>query len=150
MNTQLEHANLSVNDIDAMLRFLTTAFDDFAVRHDAVADDGRRWVHVGNAQTYMALNQARGREESGFVPYSGQRGCNHLGFVVADARAVAERLRAAGYQDSTYPNAHPHRTRVYFNDPEGNDWEFVAYHSADAAERNDYQLADAQAAPAGA
>ena len=39
-------------------------------------------------------------------------------------------------------HAHPHRTRVYFNDLEGNDWEFVEYHSSDPAERNDYDLPD--------
>jgi hypothetical protein len=39
------------------------------------------------------------------------------------------------------PNHHPHRQRVYFLDPEGNDWEFVQYFSADPAERNDYELA---------
>jgi hypothetical protein len=38
------------------------------------------------------------------------------------------------------PNAHPFRRRVYFEDPEGNDWEFVQYFSADPRERNDYQL----------
>ena len=143
MSTQLEHANLTVNNIDTMVEFLTTAFDDFAVRHDAVAEDGRRWVHVGNANTYIALNAVRDGREIKFAPYSGQRGCNHLGYVVDDAQAVAKRLRTAGYHDSTYPNAHPHRTRVYFNDPDGNDWEFVQYHSNRSAERNDYHLADA-------
>ena len=45
--------------------------------------------------------------------------------------------------DSTVPNAHPHRKRVYFHDAEGNDWEFVEYLSRDPAERNDYALEDA-------
>ncbi len=55
--------------------------------------------------------------------------------------ALRERLRTAGYQDSTVPNGHPHRQRVYFHDPEGNDWEFVEYRSEDPAERNDYEIA---------
>ena len=38
---------------------------------------------------------------------------------------VRIRLKTAGFRDSTPPNAHPHRRRVYFYDPEGNDWEFV-------------------------
>ena len=45
-------------------------------------------------------------------------------------------------RDSTVPNAHPHRKRVYFNDREGNDWEFVQYLSDDPADRNDYTLPD--------
>lgn len=148
MSTLLEHANLTVRDIDAMIAFLTTAFDDFAVRHDGVGTDGQRWVHVGNAQTYIALDEAHDNASESFAPYSGHTGCNHLGYVVDDASAVAERLRAAGYHDSTYANAHPHRSRVYFNDPEGNDWEFVEYHSADPEERNDYRLTDAASATA--
>lgn len=142
MPTQLEHANLTVGDIDTMLHFLRTAFDDFTIRHDATGEDGRRWVHVGNANTYIALNAASAEEQKRFTPYGGHRGCNHLGFVVSDAQAVARRLRAAGYRDSTYPNSHPHRTRVYFNDAEGNDWEFVEYHSHQAPERNDYGIVD--------
>jgi hypothetical protein len=51
-------------------------------------------------------------------------------------------MLAAGYRDSTPPNAHPHRRRLYFYDPEGNDWEFVQYLSQDPAERNDYRLPD--------
>ena len=56
--------------------------------------------------------------------------------------ALRERLRAAGYRESTVPNDHPHRRRVYFYDAEGNDWEFVEYHSERVEERNDYALAD--------
>ena len=60
-----------------------------------------------------------------------------------DAEALRARLAAAGYEDSTVPNAHPHRRRVYFHDADGNDWEFVEYSSDDPAERNDYDLPDA-------
>ena len=38
---------------------------------------------------------------------------------------------------------HPHRKRVYFYDPDGNDWEFVEYFTADMALRNDYDLPEA-------
>ena len=55
--------------------------------------------------------------------------------------ALRKRMLAAGYEDSTVPNDHPHRRRVYFYDSEGNDWEFVEYRSDDPAERNDYELA---------
>ena len=60
----------------------------------------------------------------------------------ADVAALRERLAAAGFLDSTYPNNHPHRKRVYFNDMDGNDWEFVQYLSDDPIERNDYELSD--------
>ena len=52
-------------------------------------------------------------------------------------------LSAAGFRESTYPNSHPHRKRVYFYDADGNDWEFVQYFSDKPSERNDYELPDA-------
>ena len=51
-------------------------------------------------------------------------------------------LQQQDYRESTPPNAHPHRKRVYFYDPEGNDWEFVQYFSQNPAQRNDYALPD--------
>ncbi len=66
----------------------------------------------------------------------------HLAYEVDDVEALCERMKSAGYRDSTPPNAHPYRKRRYFYDPEGNDWEFVQYLSQDPAERNDYQLPD--------
>lgn len=138
MNTKLEHANLQVRDVDGMVEFLRTAFPDFQVRHDSGAADPERWVHVGNEEFYLALNLATQRGGALRQPYSGSPGFNHLGFVVDDVEALRERLLAAGYGESTVPNAHPARKRVYFNDHEGNDWEFVEYLSADPRQRNDY------------
>ena len=76
------------------------------------------------------------------MPYAGRPGLNHLGFEVPDVVALRARLLAAGYRETTVPNAHPHRSRVYFADAEGNDWEFVEYHSRVPSERNDYALPD--------
>lgn len=140
MTVHLEHANLCVRDVDAVLRFLQTAFPEFRVRADQTDDDGTRWVHVGTDDTYIALSSAWEAGDAPFEPYSGLPGVNHLGFEVDDAEALRARLQAAGYEESTVPNNHPHRRRVYFLDPEGNDWEFVQYLSSDPAERNDYEL----------
>jgi catechol 2,3-dioxygenase-like lactoylglutathione lyase family enzyme len=101
-----------------------------------------RWVHIGDDETYIALNQARADAESRGKPYGGRPGLNHLAYEVDDVEALRSRLRAAGYQDSTVPNAHPYRKRVYFYDPDGNDWEFVQYLSNAPAERHDYELPD--------
>jgi catechol 2,3-dioxygenase-like lactoylglutathione lyase family enzyme len=137
---RLEHANLCVRDVDRMIRFLQTAFPEFRIRHDATEADGTRWVHIGTDETYISLqSNSRERTES-WEPYSGSPGVNHLGYEVDDAEALRTRLHSAGYTDTTVPNRHPHRTRVYFNDPEGNDWEFVQYLTLDVAARNDYDL----------
>ena len=143
MSTRLEHANLTVRDVDAALRFVQTAFPDFRVRGEGRTWAGSRWLHVGNEDSYVALTEARDELPERFVPYGGKPGLNHLGFRVEDAAGLRERMRAAGYEDSTVPNDHPHRSRVYFHDAEGNDWEFVEYHSEEPAERNDYELPDA-------
>ena len=142
MTARLEHANLCVRDIDEMIRFLQTAFPDFRIRFDGVGESGKRWVHVGTDETYIALNQATMQPEKLWTPYEGRPGVNHLAYEVDDVEALRDRLNAAGYKDSTVPNAHPYRKRVYFNDPEGNDWEFVQYLSDDPAQRHEYELPD--------
>ncbi len=140
MPGRLEHANLCVRDIDTTLGFLRTAIPEFRVRADHTDSDGSRWVHVGTDETYLALSSATRPSGPIREPYSGQPGVDHLGFEVDDAAALRTRMLAAGYEESTVPNAHRHRRRVYFLDPDGNDWEFVEYFSANPADRNDYKL----------
>ena len=142
MTCRLEHANISVRDIEGLIRFLKTAFPEFQVRGEGICN-GVRWVHVGTNDNYIALNQAKADSERHRKPYSGDEpGVNHLAYEVDDAELLRARLKAAGYRESTPPNVHPHRRRVYFYDPDGNDWEFVQYFSQDPAERNDYKLPD--------
>jgi catechol 2,3-dioxygenase-like lactoylglutathione lyase family enzyme len=142
MPCRLEHANLSVRDIEGVIRFLKTAFPEFAIRGEGKSRDGSRWVHLGTNDTYIALSPAKVESARQWVPYRGEPGVNHLAYEVDDVESLRARLKAAGYRESTPANAHPHRKRVYFYDPEGNDWEFVQYFSQNVAERNDYQLPD--------
>ena len=141
MTIRLEHANLHVRDFDAAVRFLQTAFPEFKIRREG-GDDGQRWMHIGTGDTYIALNEATKESADLKSPYDGLPGINHLGYEVDDVDAIRERLVAAGFRDSTYPNNHPHRRRVYFYDADGNDWEFVQYLTDDVALRNDYDLPD--------
>ena len=141
MTIRMEHANLAVSDFDNAVRFLQTAFPAFVVRREG-SNEGRRWMHIGTDDTYIALNEASLEPTGSRAPYDGHPGVNHLGFEVDDAEGIRERLSAAGFRDSTYPNDHPHRTRVYFYDADGNDWEFVQYFSDRTDERNDYELPD--------
>jgi len=130
MANYLEHVNLTVANIDETMRFITTAFPEFTLRGEGT-QEGNRWAHVGTESSYIALNESpKERESPGPL--------NHLGFVVDDLSAVAQRLNGAGYEEGFQAPEHPHRTRRYFFDPDGIEWEFVEYHSADPAERNDY------------
>lgn len=142
MTVRLEHANLCVRDMEAMIRFLQTAFPEFRVRGEGMSNDCTRWAHVGTDETYVALGQAHLETAKRWAPYQGLPGVNHLAYEVDDVQALRDRMESAGYKDSTPPNAHPYRKRVYFCDLEGNDWEFVQYLSQDPAKRNDYQLPD--------
>ena len=137
MTIRLEHANLIVRDIDGMVKFLETAFPEFGVRGEGT-NNGARWLHIGSESTYIALNEADSEPKETWRPYTGKPGLNHLGYEVDDAEALRNRMLTAGYRDSTVPNNHEYRKRVYFYDPEGNDWEFVQYFSEDPAERNAY------------
>ncbi|MBW2291075.1 MAG: VOC family protein [Deltaproteobacteria bacterium] len=140
MATRLEHANIAVRDVEEMIRFLQLAFPDFEIRGEGKTLLGRHWVHVGNSETYIAVNEAAQDPEPKRAPYSEISGMNHLGYEVSDVEALRERMLAAGYQESTVPNAHPERKRIYFYDREGKDWEFVEYKSTDPALRNDYTI----------
>jgi len=140
MTIRMEHANLNVRNMDDSVRFLKAAFPEFEIRREGL-NEGRRWMHIGNEDTYIALNEASVEAAGDRKPYDEQPGFNHLGYEVDDVDQLRERLAAAGFQDSTFPNSHPHRKRVYFYDADGNDWEFVQYFSDDSAKRNDYDLA---------
>jgi len=142
MTVRLEHANLCVRDIGGMIRFLQTAFPEFQIRHDATGADGTRWLHIGTDETYIALNQATVEEERRWTPYEGVPGVSHLAYEVDDVGALRDRLNSSGYKESSISNAHPYRKRVYFNDHEGNDWEFVQYLSDDPKKKHDYELPD--------
>jgi catechol 2,3-dioxygenase-like lactoylglutathione lyase family enzyme len=143
MSVRLEHANLCVRDIDAMAHFLRTAFPEFELRGGGDTLFGSRWIHLGTADTYIALVGASQEPAEAWVPYSQKPGTNHLGYEVTEVERLRERLLAAGYEETTVNNDHPQRKRVYFHDPEGNDWEFVEYASDDPALRNDYEFPDA-------
>ncbi len=140
MKIKIEHANLCVKDIDAMIHFLQTAFPEFKIRYDAIEIDGNRWVHIGMETIYFALEQATLKPSKSWIPYAGFPGVNHIAFEVENVEEIKDRLTNAGYKNSTIPNNHPHRKRIYFKDAEGNDWEFVQYLSDILKERNDYRL----------
>ena len=142
MSIRLEHANLSVRDVDGTIRFLTTACPELRLRGRGPDCAGLRWAHLGTDESYLSLLEASEEAPEPFVPYAGRPGLNHVGFEVHDAAGVRARLLAAGYRETTVPNAHPYRTRIYFADAEGNDWEFVEYHSRVPSERNDYAIPD--------
>ncbi|MDG1332713.1 MAG: VOC family protein [Crocinitomicaceae bacterium] len=134
-NIYLEHANITVNNLDSAVDFFQAAFPDFQIRGGGDVN-GRSWIHLGNDVTYIALNEALEKKmnEKNYT----KPGINHLGFVVEDVDIIAERLLSAGYKRD-YPRQEENfRTREYFADADGNEYEFVQYLSNAINERNFY------------
>lgn len=135
-NVYLEHANITVSDIEAATRFFQTAFPEFQVRGGGEGS-GREWRHIGTDSTYVALTQASANTQFSGKNYE-VNGMNHIGFVVSDVESIADRLLEAGYSRSYPKQVQRFRIRDYFLDMDGNEYEFVQYLSENAAERNDY------------
>jgi catechol 2,3-dioxygenase-like lactoylglutathione lyase family enzyme len=140
----LEHANLSVTDVDAHVKFWLTAFPHFRVRGGGVVGNYAwepQWVHVGTDHLYMTFSTVAPDYDETKVhrPYQGRPGLNHLCWVVDDLDGVRARLDAAGYRTRERGvQATPYRKRFYAVDPDGNDWEFVQYFTDDVSLRNEY------------
>ncbi|HPE30143.1 MAG TPA: VOC family protein [Parvularculaceae bacterium] len=136
---RLEHANLVVTAIEPTLDFLQTAFPSWRLRgegRDQWAGMPRRWVHFGDDDTYITLNDfGRGYQRD---LQSSQPGLAHLGFVVPSLDAVLKRLNDAGHEVTHWGPEHPHRRNAYFIDTEGLEFEFVEYFSDKPEEKNLY------------
>lgn len=74
MNSHLEHANLCVAHIEPMTEFLLQVFPQFRIRGEGLDGRGRAWRHVGDDDTYLALQEATTRRDAPWVPYSGEPG----------------------------------------------------------------------------
>ena len=139
MATYLEHANLTVPHIDAALEFLQAVEPTFVVRHDETPPGSYRWVHIGNDEFYVALQQPHldSNPSERRRPYK-DYGINHLAWVVPDLDAVVARLEQLGCKRGIPVEPHPHRKRVYYYDSAEFEWELVEYLSDDPNERNAY------------
>ncbi len=56
--TKIEHANITVPDIDEVKAFIKIVAPDFNIRKDQSPPDSNRWAHIGNDDFYFALQQA--------------------------------------------------------------------------------------------
>lgn len=131
----LEHANITVNDLKEAIKFFQTAFPHFKIRGGG--NDTREWVHLGDENTYLALNQALLNELKPDKNYD-KIGVNHLGFVVKNVQEIANNLLKNGYKRDYPKQEEQFRIRDYFADADGNQYEFVQYLSDKPEEKNSY------------
>ena len=138
MKTQtmyLEHANITVNDLQEAIKFFQTAFPHFKIR--GRGNDMREWVHLGDDDTYIAINQAKQSDLKIDKNYD-KIGINHLGFVVPDVEEIANKLLSNGYKRDFPKEVEQFRIRDYFADADGNQFEFIQYLSDTPEEKNSY------------
>ena len=131
----LEHANITVRNLQEAIKFFQTAFPHFKIRGGG--NELREWVHLGDEHTYLALNQAKQHDSKAIKNYD-IIGVNHLGFVVEDVEKIANNLLRNGYKRDFPKEVEQFRIRDYFADADGNQYEFIQYLSEVAAERNSY------------
>ncbi|WP_428263768.1 VOC family protein [Haliangium sp.] len=119
----LEHAFLSIKDLDRTLAFYQKLLPDWVVRWEGRGDAGR-WVHFGPAGDgqpgYLSLSERPAARP--FEAYE-TLGPQHVGFAHADVDGLIARLRPA-IEPSDYVDDGAYR-RVYFEDPDGIELEFV-------------------------
>ena len=123
---RLEHANITVANIDDSTAFYRRLFD-FRVRWEGSAsgsDGPVRAVHLGTDTTYLSLFEAE-KPNAGRADY-GVPGVNHIGFEVDSLEPYRARLAELGTEIHFEPEYEPGR-RIYFFDPDGVEIELVEY-----------------------
>ncbi|MCQ8879493.1 VOC family protein [Pseudoalteromonas shioyasakiensis] len=133
----LEHINLVVDDIDAMLRFYKAVFPHWYIRSKGRSTwhgKPRQWLHFGDDYHYLALSDNGEQQNRDLTGH--QVGLAHFAYVTNDIAAVIARLELAGYKIDKSGAENPFRKNVYFIDPAGFEVEFVEYLSDIPAERN--------------
>lgn len=134
---QLEHINLVVSDIPAMLDFYQAVFPHWRVRDEGKGEwsgKPRNWLHFGDDYQYIALSdhgEGNNRDLDGH-----QVGLAHFAYVTNNLDSLILRLEKAGYQIAKLGGNDEFRKNIYFIDPAGFEVEFVEYLSDNPKERN--------------
>ena len=134
---QLEHINLVVSDIPAMLNFYQAVFPHWKIRDEGKGEwsgKPRNWLHFGDDYQYIALSdhgEGDNRDLDGH-----QVGLAHFAYVTNNLDSLILRLEKAGYQIAKLGGNDEFRKNIYFIDPAGFEVEFVEYLSDNPKERN--------------
>ncbi|MEH6578613.1 MAG: VOC family protein [Amphritea sp.] len=138
--TRIEHANITVPDIDAAIKFLKIVAPDFEVRKDCTPAGSYRWVHIGNEDYYFALQQPHldAEPEERLTAYKNY-GVNHIGLVVSELQSIESKLLESGYEQSIATPQEHFRKRAYYFDEAGFEWELIEYLSGKTDEKYLYE-----------
>lgn len=122
---KLEHVNVTVRDPKATATVLSSLFD-WRVRWEGASIHGGYSVHVGDADSYLALYAPVTDVEQAPNSYGHAGGLNHVGIVVSDLEEVEKRVIAAGFAPHSHADYEPGK-RFYFDGPDGVEYEVVSY-----------------------
>lgn len=138
--TRIEHANITVPDIDEAIRFIKIIAPDFVVRKDCSPEESYRWVHIGNDEYYFALQEAH-LDANPTYPRMAYKnfGVNHISIVVDDLDKIESKLVEAGYKRSIETPKESYRRRLYFYDDMGFEWELIEYSSNEPNKKFHYE-----------
>ncbi|MEQ9693967.1 VOC family protein [Shimia sp. SDUM112013] len=122
---KLEHVNVTVPDPKASAAILCDLFG-WHIRWEGAAIDNGYSVHVGDADSYLALYAPAKPLEAAGNTYTRIGGLNHVGVVVEDIDTVEEKVKRAGYVPKNHADYEP-GLRFYFDGPDGIEFEVVSY-----------------------
>ncbi|AMC35677.1 VOC family protein [Janthinobacterium sp. B9-8] len=142
----LEHANITVSDLDRAVRFIQIAIPSWKIRGRGKMDwFGAEidWLHIGDDFAYIALQSGGIGEAPGWKTHL--VGVKHLGFVVPSLKETMQNLENAGFMLDHEGGSGPHRDSAYFMLGEDVQFEFVEYTSQLPVQRNSYSSLGADA-----
>lgn len=125
MSTTLEHVNITVPDAGATAALLQGIFG-WRIRWEGPAKDKGHTVHVGNAETYLALYTPARPVEAAQPRYRHEGSLCHIGLRVSDLDAAEAAVRAAGFTPHSHADYDP-GARFYFDGPDSVEYEVVSY-----------------------
>jgi catechol-2,3-dioxygenase len=134
---QLEHINLVVSDIPAMLKFYQAVFPHWYIRDEGKGEwfgKPRSWLHFGDDYPYIAMSD-QGEGDTRHLE-GHQVGLAHFAYVTNNLDALINRLLDANFDIAKNGAQDTYRKNIYFIDPAGFEVEFVEYLSDDPKQRN--------------
>lgn len=122
---RLEHANVTVSDLERSAKMLFDMFG-WGIRWEGASKDAGRSIHVGGADSYVALYKEARSGASKEDSYTTVGGLNHLAVIVDDLDDIEAKVIAAGYVPNSHQDYEP-GMRFYFEDHDGIEYEVVSY-----------------------
>ena len=122
-HARLEHAYLSVKELDRSLSFYRRILPGWEIRWEGESEGGR-WIHFGppgeDQPGYLSL--AEQPDAEAFESYT-RLGPQHIGFAHPDVERLIAELQP-GIDPDDFVDDGKYR-RVYYSDPDGIELEFV-------------------------